>query len=105
MRRREFMTLIAGLAIGWPLASYAQQPQQPLKRVGVLAAQVPCPLQPNNLVVRRLGELGWIEGQNILIECVSTFGPWRSRELTRLYSSEWTTELTGGDAFAASLSW
>jgi putative ABC transport system substrate-binding protein len=71
------MTLIGGLAVAWPLASYAQQPKQPLKRVGVLVSQVPCPLQPDNPaypVVRRLGELGWIEGQTIIIDCVSAVG-------------------------------
>jgi hypothetical protein len=30
--------------------------------------------RPDNLVVRRLGELGWIEGQTIAFECVSVFG-------------------------------
>jgi len=70
----KFVTLIAGLAIAWPLASYAQQPKGPLKRVGVLASQVPCPLQPDNPVVRGLGELGWVEGQNFLFECVSAVG-------------------------------
>jgi putative ABC transport system substrate-binding protein len=73
MRRREFMTLIAGLAIAWPLASYAQEPKQPLKRVGVLS-QVPCLLQPDNPAVRRLSELGWVEGQNFVLDCVSAVG-------------------------------
>ena len=68
------MTLIGGLAIAWPLASYAQEPKQPLKRIGFLSAFVPFPLQPDNLIVRRLGELGWIEGQNFLFECVSAVG-------------------------------
>ena len=74
MRRREFMTLIGGLAIAWSLACYAQEPKQPLKRVGVLASQVPCPLQPDNPLVRRLAELGWVEGQNLVFECVSAVG-------------------------------
>jgi putative tryptophan/tyrosine transport system substrate-binding protein len=74
MMWRNFITLISGLAIAWPLASYAQQPKQPLKRVGILTSQVPCPLQPDNIVVRRLGELGWIEGQNFVFECISGVG-------------------------------
>src|SRR5262245_45813123 len=74
MRWRMFITLIGGLAIAWPVAAYAQQPKQPLKRVGVLAAQVPCPRQPDDLIVRRLGELGWVEGQNLAFDCVSAIG-------------------------------
>jgi putative tryptophan/tyrosine transport system substrate-binding protein len=74
MKRRKLIALIGVLAIAWPLASYAQQPNQPLKRVGVLAMIVPCPLQRDNPFVRRLGELGWIEGQTIVFECVSTVG-------------------------------
>ena len=65
MKRRKLVALICGLAIAWPLASYAQEPKQQLKRIGILASQVPCPLQPDNPIVRRLGELGWVEGQNL----------------------------------------
>jgi len=74
MRRREFMTLISGMAITWPLASYAQQQKGPLKRIGVLAPYDRCPLQPDHIIVRRLEELGWIEGQDFLFECISTVG-------------------------------
>jgi putative tryptophan/tyrosine transport system substrate-binding protein len=74
MRRRAFIRLICALAIVWPLASYAQQPKQPLKRVGVLTSDVPCPLQPDHPIVRRLGELGWSEGQNFVFECISGVG-------------------------------
>jgi len=72
MRWRMFVTLIGGLAIAWPLASYAQQPKGPLKRIGALAYISPCPLRPDNPAVRALGELGWIEGQNFVFECVSS---------------------------------
>jgi len=74
MKWRKFITLISGLAIAWPLASYAQQPKQPLKRVGILAAVVRCPLPPDYSVVLRLAELGWIEGQNFIFDCVSSVG-------------------------------
>ena len=74
MMRRAFIKLIGCLAIAWPLACYAQQPKQPLKRVGILPTFVPCPLNPDSLTVRRLVELGWVEGQNFVLDCVSTVG-------------------------------
>ena len=73
MNHRKLVTVIGCLAIAWPLASYAQQPKQPLKRVGVLA-QFGCPVRPDSPVRPRLGELGWIEGQTIVFDCVSTVG-------------------------------
>ena len=78
MGRRKFMALIGGLAIAWPLACYGQEPKQQLKRVGVLV-EAPCPrrlIQPDNLGpwFARLSELGWIEGQTIVFDCVSTVG-------------------------------
>jgi putative ABC transport system substrate-binding protein len=69
MMRRAFIKLIGCLAMAWPLAGYAQQP----KHVALLS-QNPCPLKPDNLIVRRLGELGWIEGQNVAFDCVSAVG-------------------------------
>jgi putative ABC transport system substrate-binding protein len=70
---RKLIALIGGLAIAWPLASYPQEPKQPLKRVGGLVP-IPCPVPPDFVAVRRLAELGWIEGQNIVFDCVSTVG-------------------------------
>jgi putative ABC transport system substrate-binding protein len=74
MKRRKLITLIGGLAIALPLASLAQQSKRPLERVGVLVAVGSCPLQPNDPIVRRLTELGWIERQNLVFECVSAAG-------------------------------
>ena len=70
---RKFMTLICGSAIAWSLACYAQVPTQMLKRVGLLAIR-PCPLPPDDLIIRRLGELGWVEGQTMVFDCVSAAG-------------------------------
>jgi putative tryptophan/tyrosine transport system substrate-binding protein len=74
MKRRALITLIGGLAIAWPLTCYTQQSTAaPPKRVGVLAV-FGCPIAPNWLAARRLAELGWIEGQNFVFDCVSTVG-------------------------------
>ena len=68
------MTLVGGSAITWPLRGYAQQQQSaPPKRVGALLAAVGCP-PPYHPAHRRLAQLGWIEGQNFVWECVSALG-------------------------------
>ena len=91
MKRRKLISLIGGLAIAWPLASYAQQPiPAPPKHVGVLSLRPECPTPPDSPMLRRLGELGWIEGRNIVFDCVSTFGrldqlPALARELISLH--------------------
>jgi ABC transporter substrate binding protein len=67
MKRREFITLLAG-ASAWPLPARAQQPAK-LPTVGLLGAATPATWSPFIAAfVRRLRELGWIEGTTIAIE-------------------------------------
>jgi putative ABC transport system substrate-binding protein len=67
MKRREFITLIGGAAIGWPLAARAQQPSLPA--VGFLGGDSP-DLFPDLLLSFRQGlkETGYVEGRNLVIE-------------------------------------
>ena len=67
MRRREFITLL-GSATAWPLVARAQQPAK-LPTIGLLGAATPATWSLFIAAfVRRLRELGWIEGRTIAIE-------------------------------------
>src|SRR5215472_11512662 len=68
MNRREFITLLRGAAVGWPLASRAQQPGK-LPTVGFLGQSTPLGESERAAAfAQRLRELGWIEGRTIAIE-------------------------------------
>ena len=65
--RRKFITLLGGTAAAWPLVVHAQQPSR-VWRIGILHG-VPAEASVGVLAFRqRLGELGYIEGQNSIIE-------------------------------------
>jgi putative tryptophan/tyrosine transport system substrate-binding protein len=67
MRRREFITLIGGVA-AWPIVARAQQPTK-LPTVGYLGvAPAASTSQWRAAFEQRLRELGWIEGRTIAIE-------------------------------------
>jgi putative ABC transport system substrate-binding protein len=66
MKRREFIGLVGG-AVAWPAAAGAQQLGK-VYRIGVFSAGSP-PLTPTfTAFPNALSALGWIEGQNILLE-------------------------------------
>ena len=70
MKRREFITLLGGVALGGPIATHAQQPAMPV--IGFLNS---ASLEPNrNLVeafVQSLSQSGYVEGKNIAIEYIA----------------------------------
>jgi putative tryptophan/tyrosine transport system substrate-binding protein len=70
LRRREFITLIAGAAT-WPLAARAQQPTKTY-RIGMLETVSPA-LNTAELDAFRKGlrELGYVEGRTYKIENAS----------------------------------
>jgi putative ABC transport system substrate-binding protein len=69
LERREFITIIGGLA-AWPLAGHAQQAER-ARRVGVLVAFPESHPFAEAFVAtftQALGRLGWVEGKNIRLD-------------------------------------
>ena len=67
MRRRDFITLLGGAAVAWPLAARAQQPER-VRRIGVIMgfAEDDEVWQSYLATFRqRLQDFGWSEGRNI----------------------------------------
>ena len=68
MRRRDFIRAVAGSAVAWPMGATAQQTSK-VWRVGMLETTSQTLNAPNlNAFRRRLQELGYVEGQNLIIE-------------------------------------
>jgi len=67
VRRREFLSVLAGAAV-WPVTAPAQNVET-VRRLGFLGAATSSVGRPwLSALVRRLGELGWVEGRNIQID-------------------------------------
>jgi putative ABC transport system substrate-binding protein len=66
MRRRRFITLLGGAAAAWPMAARAQQKLPTIGLLGTASASAWGPWTA--AFVKRLRELGWIEGRTIAIE-------------------------------------
>jgi putative ABC transport system substrate-binding protein len=66
MRRREFIGLLAGSALAWPLAAQAEQK---IPVIGFLGTTSPSAWrQAVAAFERRLGELGWVPGRTVTID-------------------------------------
>jgi putative ABC transport system substrate-binding protein len=87
MRRRDFITLVSGATVAWPLAARAQEARRTY-RLGVLT------VSPRNApyivaMFDELGRLGFIEGQNLTVD-------WREYALQIDVVSEFAAELVKG---------
>ena len=72
MRRREFITLVGGGVVAWPLAVGAQQPN-PARHLGVFLGLAAGPDDPGAGEIvgpfkAAMQEAGWIDGRNIRLD-------------------------------------
>src|SRR6516225_4479141 len=66
--RRELLAALGGSAVAWPLAARAQQPRK-LPTIGFLGTTSQSAWSTwTAAFVRRLNEMGWIEGRTVSIE-------------------------------------
>jgi putative ABC transport system substrate-binding protein len=66
LRRRDFVTLLSGAAVGWPLVARAQQAGMPV--IGFLSSRSPGESESLVAAFRRgLAEGGFVEGQKVSI--------------------------------------
>ena len=67
MQRRQFITLVGGTVMAWPLSARAQRSAMPV--VGLLHPGRPDSYtQPLAAFQKGLNELGFVDGQNLAIE-------------------------------------
>ena len=70
VRRREFITLLGGAAVAWPLSARAQQSER-MRRIGILvglSANDPQGQATLATLLQALQLLGWIDGRNVRID-------------------------------------
>jgi putative ABC transport system substrate-binding protein len=71
MRRREFITLLAGAVAAWPVAAHGQQPER-MRRIGMIAggptADDPDAQAFSAAFLQALQQLGWTDGRNVRID-------------------------------------
>ena len=86
MKRREFITLLGGVA-AWPFAARAQQGER-MRRVGVLLGFAADDPEAQNRVIafaQGLAQLGWTVGHNVRIDTLWGRG---NADDTRKYAAE-----------------
>src|SRR5262249_20722308 len=90
MKGRDFITLLGGATMAWPLAARAQQ-REKMRRIGVLmpyAANDPQTQARNAAFLQGLQQLGWTVGTNVQIDYRWSAG---NADDTRKYAAELVT--------------
>ena len=67
MRRRDFISLVGGSAVAWPLAARAQQPAMPIIGL-VFPGSLEATARRVAAFHRGINETGYVEGQNVTVE-------------------------------------
>jgi putative ABC transport system substrate-binding protein len=70
VRRRDFIKIVAGAALAWPLVARAQQPER-VRRISVLMARSANDKEGQAFVaafLQGLQELGWSVGRNVVVD-------------------------------------
>jgi putative ABC transport system substrate-binding protein len=68
MRRREFISLLGGAVVAWPLTARAQQ-HRPMPVIGYLSTGSPSDAVPPAAFRQGLKETSLVEGENVAFEC------------------------------------
>ena len=87
MRRREFISLLGGVAAAWPLPAIAQQPSGKVWRVAWLSPVFADTVFDREIIDAfrsEMRELGYIEGKNLVVD--SRFGEGHIERLPSLMS-------------------
>jgi putative ABC transport system substrate-binding protein len=87
IKRRDFITLLGGTAIAWPIAARTQQGER-MRRIGALmnyAADDPESQARNAAFLQGLAHLGWTVGRNLRIDYRWATG---DSERVRTYAAE-----------------
>jgi DNA-binding LacI/PurR family transcriptional regulator len=69
VRRREFITLLGGAAVAWPVSAHAQQGKR-MRRIAVLMG-IANDLEGRERVMafrQGLQQQGWVDGRNVRID-------------------------------------
>jgi ABC-type uncharacterized transport system substrate-binding protein len=87
IRRRELIALLGGAAAAWPLAARAQ-PRDRVRHIGVLMNGAATDAIPQSYVAaleQGLGQLGWVDGQNLRMSIRWSAG---DAALARIYAAQ-----------------